>query len=102
MSDNIDGEATRLPDGTLVLPLPTVTAIFRQIADGAESRQSGRAADPISEIRAIADQIDAAGLIDLVGPSAQPPATAASTCSASTNSATWNSTAAEPNSSSRS
>ncbi|WP_331734134.1 hypothetical protein [Streptomyces sp. NBC_00829] len=71
MSDNIDVEATRLPDGTLVLPLHTVTAILRQIADRAEARQqSQRVTDPITEIRAIADQIDAAGLIDQVGPSA--------------------------------
>ncbi|MEV6581334.1 hypothetical protein AB0M92_24595 [Streptomyces sp. NPDC051582] len=71
MSDNIDVEATRLPDGTLVLPLPTVTAILRQIADRAEARQqSQRVTDPVTEIRAIADQIDAAGLIDQVGPSA--------------------------------
>ncbi|MFI6113183.1 hypothetical protein [Kitasatospora sp. NPDC051164] len=71
MSDNIDVEATRLPDGTLVLPLPTVTAILRQIADRADARQqSGRVTDPVTEIRAIADQIDAAGLIDQVGPPA--------------------------------
>ncbi|WP_405533777.1 hypothetical protein OG592_42885 (plasmid) [Streptomyces avidinii] len=64
-------EATRLADGTLVLPLASVTAILRQIADRAEARQqSGQPTDSIVEIRTIADRIDAAGLIDQIGPPA--------------------------------
>ncbi|NGO66999.1 hypothetical protein [Streptomyces boncukensis] len=69
MNDKVDVVANRLPDGTLVLPLTTVTAILRQIADNVEVwQQSGRTSDPVAEIRAVAEQIDAAGLIDQVSP----------------------------------
>jgi hypothetical protein len=69
VNSEIDVAANRLPDGTLVLPLPTVTAILRQIADNIDAwQQSGRTQDPAGEIRAIAEQLDAAGLIDQIGP----------------------------------
>ncbi|MFD9822301.1 hypothetical protein [Streptomyces violascens] len=71
MNSEIDVAATLLPDGTLVLHLPTVTAILRQIADNVDVdawQKSGRAQDPAGEIRAIAEQLDAAGLIDQLGP----------------------------------
>ncbi|GLX22416.1 hypothetical protein [Streptomyces lavendulae] len=72
MNNEFDVEAIRLADGTLVLPLAAVTAILRQVADRAEARQqSGEPTDSAAEIHTIADQIDAAGLIDQIGPPAQ-------------------------------
>lgn len=64
MSNEIDVEAVQLEDGTLALPLTTMTAILRQIADNVEVwQQDGRSQDPVREIRAIADQIDAVGMM---------------------------------------